>query len=84
MTMSRLVDDSQWRKILFPRKVKPHPYGAVWPPCMVLPHGMRSNIFRWFLEKPPADASVGLCRETKRFWRGLGLAPVNPKCNGAL
>ncbi|MCF6286943.1 MAG: hypothetical protein L3K26_17405 [Candidatus Hydrogenedentes bacterium] len=49
-----------------------------------LPFALRREVYGWFKEKLPADASVALCKETEELWRDLGLDPANPKCNCAL
>ncbi|NIA16165.1 MAG: hypothetical protein GWP08_19050 [Nitrospiraceae bacterium] len=49
-----------------------------------LPVELRREVYRWFKERLPEDASVALCKETEELWRDLDLDPANPKCNCAL
>jgi spore photoproduct lyase len=49
-----------------------------------LPVALRRDVYGWFLEHLPRQASVALCKETKEVWDELGLDARNPGCNCAL
>lgn len=49
-----------------------------------LPVALRREVYGWFQDCLPMEASIALCKETDRLWRDLGLDPTDPKCNCAL